>query len=165
MKGRIMCGKKGLDSALVSVYLDSSSTLVQKTESDEKGWLALRLPVGKFYIIQISKTGYVPKIITIDSHMPKSFQTGDYYFEFSADLFEEIQGLDVTMLKLPVAKIFFNSFAKKFDYDYNYTAKINNDIKKLYESYKALKRKQDAAATLHKDAATPEPTDSTKGKK
>ena len=72
--------------------------------------------------------------------MPKSQEIGDYYFEFGVDIFEEVQGLDVSMLREPVAKIFFNTFTKKFDYDYNYTAKINNDVKALYKNYEALKK-------------------------
>lgn len=139
MKGRVTFGKKNLDKAFVRIYADTTPNIVQKMESDHGGWVAFQLPIQKFYTIKISKPGYVTKIIHVDAQMPKSQETGDYYFEFAVDLFEEVEGLDVSMLKNPVAKIFFNTFIKKFDYDYNYTAKINNDVKKLYRDYELLK--------------------------
>lgn len=135
-----MFEKKTLDKSFVRVYAENSSALLQKIESDASGWVAFQLPLQKFYTVKISKYGYVTKIITVDAAMPKSLEKGDYYFEFSVDLFEEIEGLDVSLLKEPVAKIFFNTFTKKFDYDYNYTAKINNDVKKLYSNYQLLKK-------------------------
>ena len=139
-----MMGKKELTQALIRIYADTSTILVQKIETDERGWVAFQIPLQKFYTIKISKVGYVTKIITVDAHMPKSMEIGDYYFEFGVDIFEEVQGLDVSMLKEPVAKIFFNTFTKKFDYDYNYTAKINKDVKALYKNYDLLKKNEKA---------------------
>jgi len=138
MKGKVTQGKKALNRSFIRIYADSSPVVMQKIETDNEGWLAFQLPLQKFYTIKVSKVGYVTKIITVDAHMPKSFETGDYYFEFSIDLFEEIQGLDVSLLKDPVTKIFFNTFNKGFDYDYNYTVKINNDVKKLYQEYQQM---------------------------
>ena len=146
MKWRILYGKKGLAGASITVYLDSSRTIVRNVESDEKGWATYRMPIQKFYTITIAKKGFVTKIITVDAKMPKSFQTSDYFFELSVDLFEEIATLDVSMLKKPVAKIFFNTFNKNFDYDFNYTVKILGDLKKLYDDHKLLS-KQPGRAT------------------
>lgn len=150
MKGQVTYGKKKLDKAFVKIYVDTTSNIVQKMQSDNEGWFAFQLPIQKSYTIRISKPGHVTKIISVDAFMPKS-KEGDYYFEFSVDLFEEMEGLDVSVLKNPVAKIFFNSFTQKFDYDYNYTVKINSDIKKLYRDYELLKKSDNKqTATLSK---------------
>ena len=140
MKGQVVLGKQYLSKAFVRVYPDSSSTPVLKLESDADGWIAFQVPLQKFYTVKISKPGYVTKIISVDAHLPKSQENGDYYFEFAVELFENIQGLDVSILKDPIAKIFFNTFTKKFDYDYNYTVKINGDLKKMYHEYDILKK-------------------------
>ena len=140
MKGQVVLGKKYLSKAFIRIYADSSSTPVQKLESDIEGYVAFQLPLQKFYTIKISKQGFVTKIITVDAHLPKSKETGNYYFEFALELFENIEGLDASMLKNPIAKVFFNTFIKKFDYDFNYTAKINNDLKKMYHNYDILKK-------------------------
>ena len=63
-------------------------------------------------------------------------------FPFDIDLFEEIEGLNVEVLREPIAKITYNNFNKTFDYDYNYTVKINNNIKKLYNEYYRLQKAQ-----------------------
>ncbi len=141
MKGRVLLGKRPLPQAWIKIYSDSSSTLVQKVQADNEGYVAFQIPISKFYTLKISKPGFVTKVVTIDANMPKSSQNGDYFFEFSTDLFESIEGLDVALLRQPVAKIFFNTFTKKFDYDFNYTAKINNELKELYSNYKLQKKK------------------------
>ena len=166
MKGQVTYGKKKLDKSFVKIYADTTSNIVQKMESDIGGWVAFQLPIQKTYTIKISKAGHVTKIISVDATMPK-LNEGDYYFEFSVDLFENIEGLDVSVLKNPVAKIFFNTFTKKFDYDYNYTAKINNDVKKLYHDYELLKKQegipiQTMAKTENKISQTTTPDTSKK---
>jgi hypothetical protein len=140
MKGRVVMGKKALTNALVKVYADTTSSIVQRMETDAEGYLALHLPLQKPYTIKISKPGYVTKIVYLDARLPESEETGDYYFEFKVDLFEEIEGLDVSMLKYPIAIITFNTFKKNFDYDYNYTSMINIRLKKVYDEYKVLKK-------------------------
>lgn len=147
MKWRVLNGKKGLAGASITVFLDSSMTTVRNVESDGKGWATCRMPIQKFYTIKVSKKGFVTKIITVDAKMPKSFQTSDYFFELSVDLFEDIQGLDVSFLKRPVAKIFFNTFNKNFDYDFNYTIKILKDLKLVYDNHKLLSKGKAPAVT------------------
>ena len=100
MKGQVVFGKQYLSKAFIRVFADSSSTPVQKLESDIEGWVAFQLPLQGSYTIKISKQGYVTKIITIDAHLPKSQETGNYYFEFAVELFENIEGLDVSVLKI-----------------------------------------------------------------
>lgn len=136
MKGRIKYGKKNLEDATISIY--DSLKLYQSVKSDRSGWVAFQIPIQKTFKIKITKQNYVTKIISVDTHMPK-LKEGNYYFEFTCDLFEQIEGLDISILREPVAKIFFNTFTKKFDYDYNYTAKINNEVKKMYQDYEVYK--------------------------
>ncbi|MBI3501229.1 MAG: hypothetical protein HY063_05485 [Bacteroidetes bacterium] len=139
LKGQIKFGKQNLDSTTVYVYDDTTSTIVTQITSDVKGWVAFAIPLKRFFVVKFTKPGYVTKIITIDTHVPKTSK-GNYFFGFSIDLFEEIPELDVSVLKHPIAKIFFNTFTKKFDYDYNYTAKINERVKEMYRKYFLLKK-------------------------
>lgn len=141
LKGTIKYGKKKLPGVTLTVFVDTFKLFnTYETDSLWKGICILPLPLEKYYIINVSKPGYVAKIVTADTHTPKVIK-GDYLFEFTVDLFEEIPELDVSMLKDPIAKITYNTFTKKFEYDYNYTAKINNDVKALYRDYYLLKKK------------------------
>jgi hypothetical protein len=139
MKGSIKEVDKSalLPEANVTVYQDTTVFIL--TESDREGKVTLRLPLGKVYSIHISKEGYVGKIITVNTKVVKS-SWGNYLFKFTADLFKEIPGLDVSILKNPVAKVTFNITHANFEYDYNYTNRVNRDVKRLYESYRLLQQ-------------------------
>lgn len=132
--------KKGLENATVSIYLDSSAALLKKVKSDANGIAEFIVPLQQFYTIKVSKKGYLTKIVTIDTKMPKAHYVSDYSFEFSVDMLVEVPGLDASILKYPVSKIFFNTFTKKFDYDFNYIVKILKDLKKFYDNHKLLSK-------------------------
>lgn len=155
MKGQIIFGKKKLNKALLLIKEDNSNVLT-KVESDAKGWVAFQLPLQKSYTINVTKYGFVSKIITVDTRIPESQQKGDYYFGFTIELFEEIAELDVSVLKEPVAKIFFNTFTKKFDYDYNYTVKINNELRILHKNYERIKKKKKTRVGPNKNVHKPD---------
>jgi hypothetical protein len=101
------------------------------------------LPLQHFFTIKISKEGFVSKIITADTHVPNKFFS-NFIINFQGGLFEEIQGLDVSILKLPIAKIIFDPLQRNFVYDSIYTNEINDRLKKLYEDYRTLSKKNDS---------------------
>jgi hypothetical protein len=133
--------QKVLDSVLVRVLNETDFTMDKRYS--KKGRCAIKLPLGKKYTIEFSKKGYVSKIIEVNSKVPR-YDTFISVFPFDIDLFQEVSGLDVAVLNEPIAKITYNNFNKTFDYDYNYTAKINNNIKKLYAEYYRLRKLEKA---------------------
>lgn len=130
LSGNIKEEKKGIAEASVIVYIDNSE--FKNVKTDKKGKFKIQLPLDRKYVIKFSKDGYVSKIVTVNTNLPPSEKTV-FIFPLTVDLFKEIANLDVSILKEPIAKINYNSFNKQFDYDYNYTAKINNDLKELYK--------------------------------
>ena len=129
--------QKSLDSVISRVLNETDFTMAQRYS--KKGRCAVKLPLGKKYTIEFSKKGYVSKIIDVNAIVPR-YDTFVSVFPFDIDLFREEEGLDVAVLNEPIAKITFNNFNKTFDYDYNYTVKINNNIKKLYSEYYRLQK-------------------------
>ena len=125
MKGNIKLLKdkdkeKGvLDSALVSI-LNEKKELVTTFYSNRKGKVDFKLPLQRKFSIEISKKGCVSKIIEINTKMPQN-KVKNYEFSFDIGIFEEVKGLNVSVLKKPIAKINYNTFMSVFDYDYNYT--------------------------------------------
>ena len=144
MKGNIKLLKdkdkeKGvLDSALVSI-LNEKKELVTTFYSNRKGKVDFKLPLQRKYSIEISKKGCVSKIIEINTKMPQN-KVKNYEFSFDIGIFEEVKGLNVSVLKKPIAKINYNTFMSVFDYDYNYTGKINMEIEKMYRDYYDLQQ-------------------------
>ena len=129
--------QKALDSVLVRVLNETDFSMAKKFS--KKGRCAIKLPLGKKYTIEFSKKGYVSKIISVNAIVPR-YDTFVSVFPFDIDLFQEEKELDVAVLSEPIAKITYNNFNKTFDYDYNYTAKINNNIKKLYTEYYRIQK-------------------------
>ena len=136
--------KVGLDSAEVKVTNESGKEVLFGL-TDEKGRLDFRLPLGRKFTINISKKGYVKKMILVDTHVPAD-QYKVYVFTFNADIFEKIDGLDVSVLNQPVARVAFKPFDKTFSYDAAYTNKVNAGLQKMYREYYTLKRREEQAA-------------------
>lgn len=136
MEGLIFLGAvKG--PADLTIYKDTSVFLC--TKSDKKGRASFKLPLEKIFIVQVSKDGYVSKRIRVDTRVPFKYRK-NYLFRFEVDIFEDIPKLDVSVLKRPVAEIRYNIPNQNFLYDFEYTSKINKDLKKLYRDYYLLEK-------------------------
>lgn len=132
-----------LDSALFSIYTDSNR-LVAEHYSLKKGECRFRLPLNRKLVMIIRKKGYVSKIIELNSIVPPERKTV-YVFLFDIDLFENAPGLDTRVLQKPVARVTFNKDKNNFEYDADYTNKVNSSLKELYKNY-AEKLKAEKAA-------------------
>ncbi|CAN5737382.1 hypothetical protein BH11BAC7_BH11BAC7_09780 [soil metagenome] len=149
MRGRIIKSvgrqrdqsKIPLDSAVVSVVNEGGKT-IWTGNTDAKGRLNIRLPLGSKFTISFSKKGFVKKIISIDTHVPVD-QKKNFDFTYDIDIFEKVEGLDVKVLDSPVAKIDYKTYDKTFTYDAAYTNKVNAGLQKMYHEYYALKNKEE----------------------
>jgi hypothetical protein len=126
-----------LDSALVRIYSDTLKPCLLALFTDKKGKCDFRLPLNRKYFIVISKPGYVPKKLEVTTAVPVEKRSA-FIFPFSVDIFVIVEGLDVSPLRKPIAKIFYATNDDHFIYDYTYTNKVNADLKKLYKEYYSL---------------------------
>jgi hypothetical protein len=123
-----------LDSAEIRVYTDSCK-LVGVHYSSKHGECRFKLPLNRKIRIEIRKKGFVSKFIEVNSAVPPDKKIA-YLFPFDIDLFEEIPGLDVRVLKKPIAKVKFDHEKMNFEYDEAYTSTVNHDLKILYKAYR-----------------------------
>jgi hypothetical protein len=130
--------KGSVDSATVSVF-NEDTVKVATFYTDKKGKTIFKLPLNRRFTVHISKKGFVTKIIEVNTKVPVS-KMKDYEFEFDVGIFEEVKGLNVSVLQRPIAKVNFNNFMSIFDYDYNYTGKINMEIEQMYQDYYDLQQ-------------------------
>jgi hypothetical protein len=152
MRGRVLEFKgqqksedrPALPNALVSVTNEAGKTVIDGI-CDNKGRLSFKLPLNRRFMMHISKAGYVEKKVIVDTHVPLNAHAV-YQFTFDLDIFEHVDGLNVSILNKPIARISFKPFDKKFVYDREYTNKVNNDLQKMYREYYALKRKEQKLA-------------------
>ncbi len=135
--------KPGLADARVWVSNETGTKVIDGI-CDSKGRLAFKLPLDRRFMMHISKVGYVEKMVIVDTHVPLDCRK-TYQFTFDIDIFEKINGLDVSVLEKPIARISFKPYDKKFVYDKEYTNKVNTKLQKMYSDYYALKRKEKKA--------------------
>lgn len=130
---------KPLDSVLVTIY--NGDIPYSEIWTNKKGKSTFKLPLDKNFIIQVSKKGFVTKSISVNTKVP--FDDRDAFnFSCDVDIFEEVVGLDVTILKSPIAKITYSPSLGSFQYDISYTNKVNVELKKMYKKYYKLQEDQ-----------------------
>ena len=127
-----------IDSVQVKVFSDSSRLLAVHY-SNKHGECRYKLPLNRMLKLEISKKGYVTKYIEVNSKVPPERKLA-YIFPYDIDLFEEIQGLDASILKKPVAKVKYELEKSNFEYDEAFTTSVNTDLRLLYKSYREKMR-------------------------
>jgi hypothetical protein len=122
-----------IDSSLISVA-DETGAVVETTYSDKHGKWKIKLPLNKEYLIKISKKGFVEKSIHVNSNVP-DFRLESYTVLCDVYLYKQIDGLDVSILRAPVANMIFNNTRRTFTYDHRYTDAVNDKITRMYLDY------------------------------
>lgn len=130
---------KTLDSVLITIY--NGDIPLTETWTNKKGKCTFKLPLDKNLKIQVSKKGFVTKSIAVNTKVPVA-NRDVFNFSCDVDIFEEIAGLDVTVLNSPIAKITYSPSLETFQYDVNYTNKVNVELKKMYKKYYKLQEEQ-----------------------
>lgn len=141
---------KLLDSTLITIY--SGEVPFSEIWTNKKGKCTFKLPLDKTFKIEISKPGYVTKYITVSTKVPNE-NRDVFSFSFDVDLFEEVKGLDVSVLKQPIAKVAYNLTLEGFAYDVAYTSRINTDLKKMYKNYYRLQKMESDTTLFKNDSA------------
>jgi hypothetical protein len=123
-----------IDSVEILVFSDSTH-LVANHFSSKHGDARFRPPLTRNLRLEIRKKGFVTKFIDVNTKVPPERKMA-YIFPFDIDLFESIEGLDVSRLKQPIAKVRYDSQKANFEYDELFTNTVNRELKILYKSYR-----------------------------
>lgn len=160
LKGENKEESQVLDSAVIKVF-NEKNVLVAEYLTGRKGRCNFKLPLNRKFIVQVSKRDFVSKMIEVNTKVPPEKKMA-YIFPFTVDIFEEVPGLDLSVLKKPIARISYLFPVQQFDYDNVYTSKINMELKKMYKEYYFL-QKVASDSIAAKDKAQP-PADTAKKK-
>ncbi|HEY4799259.1 MAG TPA: hypothetical protein VII99_09320 [Bacteroidia bacterium] len=122
-----------LSDALVLV-VDERKQVVGSYTTDKFGACSFNLPLNRRLVIKVMKNKFVPKMIELDTYVPeKKWKIYKLIFEIS--LFEKVKGVDATVLKEPIVKVFFNPSKEEFDYDRTYTQLVNEKLAAAYNTF------------------------------
>ena len=108
---------------------------------DKSGKFSFSLEPDAEYTIIFSKPGFVSKKIYVNTkNVPPEEATYGFDFPMQMNLFEEIEGLDVSILNQPIAKISFDPNSGYFDFDPSYTKSIKKQIEEMKKQLEELNR-------------------------
>lgn len=98
------------------------------TVNDRKGFI-FELRKNAYYTIKIYREGYLPKLVSVDTHLPESrYNKGRYEFEFTTDLFKKRKTYS-DALEFPITIVYYNKKKREFYYNEKYTSNIKAEIK------------------------------------
>lgn len=143
-------GKK-LSGSTVEIFKDGKLFLTKTSASNGKV-PPIDLPLGSNYKIVIKKSGYVPKVATLDGHYDYPEDLPPFVpFPMQTSLFKEVEGVDFEWLKTtPMIKFELDQYGQT-TWDQAYTKQMLKKIEDLKKEM-AEKAEEDAKKKADFDA-------------
>jgi len=121
-----------LKGATIVLYENGKEINIIKTGAD--GIFSFELEPNKYYIVEVSKEGFVSKKIAFDTKLPTN-ALGTWINEFSISVVKKCDGVDYSALKDPVDIVRFNDKKRDFDSDKNHLLKMKDKLEKIQLDY------------------------------
>ena len=101
------------------------------------------LNIGKDYIFEISKYGYVSKKIEVSTKevTTDELKYGLYPIEIPISLFKTFPGVSANILKEPITKVYYSDYEGDFIYDKDYYKKMKIKILDVKNKIADLRQK------------------------
>jgi tetratricopeptide (TPR) repeat protein len=150
---------KGEDDPLfeATVKLFEKGNLLNTFYTKSDGVFNFKLALNSEYTLEVSKTGYVTKIFSINTKVP-SYEKGVWERTFSVTLFVPCEGVDLSQLQSPIFKLVYNEINREFLPEKSYDKIMLAKLQQLYKSnddcveekYQTIVRKADRQFTEKK---------------
>jgi hypothetical protein len=109
------------------IVLEKNGQRVKTIEGTSR--FDIGLDFDAVYVVSFEKEGYVSKRLRFDTHVPAARKgTGFYPFEFTIEIFEQYDDVNVVVFNQPVGQIAYSDLIDEFDYDTDYTKSIQTQI-------------------------------------
>ncbi len=129
----------------VTITVKRNGSVWKTLESPDNGKFDVSLPPDAIYTFEFSKAGHVTKRVEFSTkNVPPEDAKYGFEFPMEMNLFEEIDGLDVSILDKPIAKIGFNPGSGYMDYDPDYTKSIQKELDRLKKELEERKKQKEA---------------------
>lgn len=146
VKGRFEVKEGELSGSIVTVERNGQNV---KSFQPSKGKNDLGLEFGYNYTISFSKPGYVSKSIVFMTSVPNDvIDKGSFQYDFTLEIFKQIDGVNTMVYNQPVAKIYYSRESDNFVDDKNYSATIQAQMAKVDAEIE--KKKSEPTAVVNK---------------
>jgi tetratricopeptide (TPR) repeat protein len=131
----------------VTIKAFENGKLVDTYETKVNGKYEFFLDVGKQYELVFSKPGIVTKRVSMDArNIPSEDVGAGFSMNIEMSLFEEMEGLDVSILDQPIGIAKYNANTGALEFDFAYTQKIKDELNRLMREWAAKSKEKEAAA-------------------
>jgi tetratricopeptide (TPR) repeat protein len=129
----------------VTITIKKNGTVWKTLTSESSGKFNAGLEPDGIYLIEFSKPGHVTKRIEFSTkNVPEDDAKYGFEFPMEMNLFEKMDGLDVSILNKPIAKVAFDPATGYMDYDPAYTKSIKNELDRLKKELEEKLKQQEA---------------------
>lgn len=141
-----------ITGAVITLIQDGEE--IKRVQTGKNGRFDLYLDFGHEFLIEISKASYVAKSLYINTNnVPSDEQAWGYEFGgFVVDMFKRMDGVDYSVLKNPIGKVYYEPNVENFVDDRVYTRQIKQEIDRLEDAQKErLKQEEERLRRIEED--------------
>ncbi len=139
LKGTVKLERKGLSGAKIDIF--DKGRLINTHTCDKNGKFKFEIELNKEYILLVKKVGFYGKRLYINTHVPKE-DFGLWSYKFAVELLTIVEGFDASLLETPIGRIKFVDDFGDFDYDEDYTKKMQKKLANMMREYEKKKKEQ-----------------------
>lgn len=142
--------KNQLEGASIQLFKTKGNQKVSTYPTTSSGRFKFQLEPNQDYTIKVCKQGYVCKIISVST---MNVATGDgitsnFKFDATIELFEEVKGVDYSVLNKPIGQIYYNETMKVFEWTADSFTRskieeLEEEVKKKQKEAKDAKKKEE----------------------
>ncbi len=135
---------KKLDGITVTVYKNGGK--LAEVVTSASGKYEFNLDYGSEYKLVYGRSGMVSKNIAIDTkNIPEEERVGGHGMNVEMTLFNELPGIDFSVLQQPIGKAKFDPTTKEVTWDLQYTEQVRSEIARLMKEYDDKKKREAGA--------------------
>ena len=132
---------KKLDGITVTVFKNGGK--LAEVVTNASGKYEFNLDYGSDYKLVYSKPGIISKNISIDTkNIPEEERVGGHGMNVEMTLFQELPGIDFSVLQQPIGKAKFDPASKEVTWDLQYTEQVRSEIARLMREYDEKKKRE-----------------------
>lgn len=115
------------DGSTYTVKLIQNNEVIEQVKVSGADNFKLHLKRNNSYTIRVEKEGFIPRHVSVSTHMPEEAQAAELFkFDFDIELFATAYAkyFEPEEIELPIALIAFDADKKLFDYDKDFSQKV-----------------------------------------